>query len=117
MKVGITVTMRGKGQGGRCQEYALALALALEGSRGIAALAADTDGTDGGDGSPATPAGAFADSTTAAQARQIGLDPALFLADNDATGFFSRTGGLLRTGPTYTNINDFRAILVDSPRP
>jgi hydroxypyruvate reductase len=113
----LTVTMRGKGHGGRCQEYALALALGLDGTSGIAALAADTDGTDGGDGDPDDPAGAFADSATAAQARQIGLDPALFLADNDSTGFFSRTGGLLRTGPTYTNINDFRAILVDSPRP
>jgi len=112
----LTVTMHGKGNGGRCQEYALALALGLEGTTGIAALAADTDGTDGGDGSPADPAGAFADSATAAQARQIGLDPALFLADNDSTGFFSRIGGLLRTGPTYTNVNDFRAILVDSPR-
>ena len=113
----LTVTMRGKGHGGRCQEYALALALGLDGTSGIAALAADTDGTDGGDGDPDDPAGAFADSATAAQARQIGLDPALILADNDSTGFFSRTGGLLRTGPTYTNINDFRAILVDSPRP
>jgi len=113
----LTVTMRGKGHGGRCQEYALALALGLEGTSGIAALAADTDGTDGGGGSPADPAGAFADSATAAEARQIGLDPALFLADNDSTGFFSRMGGLLRTGPTYTNVNDFRAILVDSPRP
>jgi hydroxypyruvate reductase len=50
-----------------------------------------------------------------AQARRIGLDPAVFLAENDSSGFFSRLGGLLQTGPTYTNINDFRAILVDSP--
>jgi len=107
--------MRGKGHGGRCQEYALALAIGLEGTSGIAALAADTDGTDGGDGRPDDPAGAFADSMTAARARNIGLDPAVFLADNDSTGFFARTGGLLRTGPTFTNVNDFRAILVDSP--
>jgi glycerate 2-kinase len=111
----LTVTMRGQGHGGRCQEYALALALALDGTSGIAALAADTDGTDGGEGQPDDPAGAFADGATAAQARQIGLDPAVFLAENNSTGFFSRTGGLLQTGPTYTNINDFRAILVDSP--
>ena len=111
----LTVTMRGGGQGGRCQEYALALALELDGAPGIAALAADTDGTDGGTGRPDDPAGAYADGATAARARQIGLDPAVFLADNDSTGFFSRTGGLLQTGPTYTNINDFRAILVDSP--
>jgi hydroxypyruvate reductase len=111
----LTVTMRGNGHGGRCQEYALALAVALEGTRGIAALAADTDGTDGGGGRPDDPAGAYADSGTAAQARALGLDPAAFLADNDSTGFFTRTGGLFRTGPTFTNVNDFRAILVDSP--
>jgi glycerate 2-kinase len=111
----LTVTMQGQGHGGRCQEYALALAMALDGTSKIAALAADTDGTDGGEGQPDDPAGAFADSGTAAQARRIGLDPAVFLAENDSTGFFSRTGGLLRTGPTYTNVNDFRAILVDSP--
>lgn len=111
----LTVTMRGTGQGGRCQEYALALALALDGTSGIAALAADTDGADGGEGRPDDPAGAYADSITAAQARQIGLDPALFLAQNDSTEFFSRLGGLIRTGPTLTNVNDFRAILVDSP--
>jgi glycerate 2-kinase len=111
----LTVTMQGKGRGGRCQEYALALALALDGTGNIAALAADTDGTDGGDGSPDDPAGAFVDSTTAAQARKAGLDPAVFLADNDSTGFFCRMGGLLRTGPTFTNVNDFRAILVDTP--
>jgi len=111
----LTVTIHGQGHGGRCQEYALALALALDGTTGIAALAADTDGTDGGGGRPDDPAGAFADSGTVARARQIGLDPAVFLAENDSTGFFSRAGGLLRTGPTYTNVNDFRAILVDSP--
>jgi hydroxypyruvate reductase len=111
----LTVTVQGKGRGGRCQEYALALAVALDGTSGISALAADTDGTDGGDGSPDDPAGAFGGSTTAAEARKAGLDPAAFLADNDSTGLFSRTGGLLQTGPTFTNVNDFRAILVDSP--
>jgi hydroxypyruvate reductase len=111
----LTVTMQGKGRGGRCQEYALALALALDGTRNIAALAADTDGTDGGDGSPDDPAGAYVTSGMAAEARKAGLDPAAFLADNDSTGFFARMGSLLRTGPTFTNVNDFRAILVDSP--
>jgi hydroxypyruvate reductase len=111
----LTVTMRGKGQGGRCQEYALALTVALEGTSGIALLAADTDGTDGGEGLPDDPAGAYADADSIVRARQSGLDPAVFLADNDSTGFFTRVGGLLRTGPTFTNVNDFRAILVDSP--
>ncbi|MGE3869247.1 MAG: MOFRL family protein, partial [Pseudorhodoplanes sp.] len=81
----------------------------------IAALAGDTDGTDGGGGSADDPAGAFADSGTAARARRAGLDPAAFLADNDSTGFFSALGDLLQTGPTCTNVNDFRAILVDGP--
>jgi hydroxypyruvate reductase len=111
----LTVTMRGNGRGGRCQEYALALAIALDGLSGIAALVADTDGADGGEGNADDPAGAYIDAATVAQARALGLDPAVFLADNDSTGFFSRTGGLLRTGPTFTNVNDFRAILVDSP--
>jgi len=110
----LTVTIRGKGRGGPNQEYALALAIAFDGARSIAALAADTDGTDGGAGSAEDPAGAAVDGETAARAREIGLDPAAFLADNDSTGFFERLGGLLRPGPTFTNVNDFRAILVDS---
>jgi glycerate 2-kinase len=109
----LTVNLRGKGRGGPNQEYALALAIALAGTPSIAALAADTDGTDGGAGDPQDPAGAFVDSTTLSRARSIGLDPAVFLSDNDATGFFTRVGDLLITGPTCTNINDFRAILVD----
>jgi hydroxypyruvate reductase len=111
----LTVTIRGKGRGGPNQEYALALAIALAGTAGIAALAADTDGTDGGAGSADDPAGAIVDGTTAARAAELGLDPAAFLADNDSTGFFERAGGLLRPGPTFTNVNDFRAIVVDSP--
>jgi glycerate 2-kinase len=109
----LTVTIRGNGKGGPNQEYALALALALDGAPGISALAADTDGTDGGGGSPDDPAGAFADADTLSRARQIGLDPAAFLADNASTGFFAALGDLLTTGPTFTNVNDFRAILVD----
>jgi hydroxypyruvate reductase len=109
----LTVTIRGNGRGGPNQEYALALALALEGATGIAALAGDTDGTDGGGGQADDPAGAFVDGTSAARARALGLDPAAFLADNDSTGFFARLGDLLTPGPTWTNVNDFRAILVD----
>jgi glycerate 2-kinase len=109
----LTVTIRGNGRGGPNQEYALALALGLDGTEGIAALAGDTDGTDGGAGQPDDPAGAFVDGTTAARARALGLDPAAFLADNDSTGFFARLGDLLTPGPTWTNVNDFRAILVD----
>jgi glycerate 2-kinase len=111
----LTVTIRGQGRGGPNQEYALALGVALDGANAIAALAADTDGTDGGAGSADDPAGAVVDGETAGRARALGLDPAAFLADNDSTGFFERLGDLLRPGPTFTNVNDFRAILVDSP--
>jgi hydroxypyruvate reductase len=110
----LTVTMRGQGRGGPNQEYALALAMALGGAPGIAALAGDTDGADGGGGSPDDPAGAIIDDTTIARATGLGLDPAAFLADNDSTGFFSRLGDLVTTGPTRTNVNDFRAIVVDT---
>jgi glycerate 2-kinase len=110
----LTVTLRGKGRGGRNQEYALALAVALGDTSGIAALAADTDGTDGGGGQADDPAGAFIDDTTTSRARGLGLDPAVFLDDNNSTEFFQRLGDLLTPGPTYTNVNDFRAILVDS---
>jgi hydroxypyruvate reductase len=109
----LTVTIRGKGRGGPNQEYALALALALDGETGIAALAADTDGTDGGAGLATDPAGAFVDGASAANARKRGIDPAASLADNDSTEFFARIGGLIEPGPTFTNVNDFRAILVD----
>ena len=111
----LTVTIRGKGRGGPNQEYALALAIALGGAPGIAALAGDTDGTDGGAGSADDPAGAVIDQTTLSRARSLGLDPAHFLSDNDSTGFFSRLGDLVETGPTWTNVNDFRAIVVDRP--
>jgi glycerate 2-kinase len=111
----LTVTIRGDGRGGPNQEYALALALALEGMAGVCALAGDTDGTDGGSGAPDDPAGAIIDATTLSRARALGLDPAAFLANNDSTGFFARLGDLLMPGPTFTNVNDFRAILVDRP--
>jgi hydroxypyruvate reductase len=111
----LTVTIRGQGRGGPNQEYALALAAALNGAPGIAALAGDTDGTDGGGGSATDPAGARVDPTTLERAKGLGLDPAAFLANNDSTGFFSTLGDLVETGPTCTNVNDFRAIVVDRP--
>jgi hydroxypyruvate reductase len=109
------VTIRGKGHGGPNQEYALALAMAIEGMPAIAAIAADTDGTDGGAGDAKDPAGATVDGESVVRARGRGLDPAAFLADNNSTGFFSALGDLLVPGPTYTNVNDFRAIIVDRP--
>jgi hydroxypyruvate reductase len=111
----LTVTIRGKGRGGPNQEYALALAMAIEGMPAIAAIAADTDGTDGGAGDAKDPAGAIVDGESVARARARGLDPAAFLADNNSTAFFSALGDLLVPGPTYTNVNDFRAIIVDRP--
>ena len=111
----LTVTIRGQGRGGPNQEYALALASELAGMPGVAAIAGDTDGTDGGGGNATDPAGAYIDGATVTRARSLGLDPAAFLADNDSTGFFTRLDDLLEPGPTYTNVNDFRAIVVDTP--
>jgi len=110
----LTVTISGDGSGGPNQEYALALALALDGAEGISALAADTDGTDGGRGAATDPAGAFVNSTTLQRARDAGLDTAAFLARNDSTGYFARLNDLLVPGPTFTNVNDFRAIVIDN---
>lgn len=109
----LTVTVSGNGRGGPNQEYALALAALLKDTPAIAAIAADTDGADGGAGSASDPAGAMIDTTTFAKMKSLGLDPQAYLANNDATGFFSQTGDLLVTGPTLTNVNDVRAILVD----
>ena len=108
----LTVTIRGEGQGGPNQEYALALALALDGAPGIAALSADTDGTDGGRGEATDPAGAMIDPTTLARAAAAGLDARASLGENDSTPFFDRIGDLVRPGPTRTNVNDLRIILV-----
>jgi hydroxypyruvate reductase len=108
----LTVTITGKGRGGPNQEFSLALALALDGEPGISALAADTDGTDGGGGFATDPAGAVVDPTTLARARAKGIDPAAFLANNDSTGFFEAIGDLVAPGPTFTNVNDLRVILV-----
>jgi glycerate 2-kinase len=108
----LTVTMQGNGRGGPGQEYALALALALNGHPQICAVAGDTDGTDGGSGKPDDPAGAFVFPDTLEQAKAKGIDAQAFLDNNDSTGFFEAIGDLLRPGPTGTNINDIRVILV-----
>jgi hydroxypyruvate reductase len=104
----LTVTVGGKGSGGRNREYALALAMALNGTDGIAAVACDTDGIDGTDDA----AGAVILPSTLARARDQGLDPARFLASNDSGAFFEQLVDMIVTGPTRTNVNDFRAILV-----
>jgi hydroxypyruvate reductase len=109
----LTVTVRGNGRGGPNQEYALALAKLLNTTSGISALAADTDGADGGAGSATDPAGAIIDQTTFAKKKSLGLDASSYLANNDASAFFAATGDLLLTGPTLTNVNDIRVILVD----
>lgn len=109
----LTVTLTGDGRGGPNQEYALALALALADAEGISAISGDTDGTDGGGGNASDPAGALIDGTTVARARAKGLDAEAFLANNDSTGFFEALGDLLSPGPTFTNVNDLRAIVVE----
>ena len=103
-----TVTLRGKGRGGRNGEFLLALAIALDGIEGVSALAGDTDGIDGSEDN----AGAFVDGTTARRMREAGIDPQAALANNDAYGAFEAIGDLFVTGPTGTNVNDFRAILI-----
>jgi len=97
------------GRGGRNLEYLLAMAIALDGSPGITALACDTDGIDGTEDA----AGAMIFPDTLARARLLGLDPMAYLARNDAYPFFKGLGDLVITGPTLTNVNDFRVILID----
>jgi glycerate 2-kinase len=109
----LTVTVRGNGRGGPNQEYALALAALLQDTPGISVLAGDTDGADGGAGSASDPAGAIIDQQTFAAMRAKNLDPKAYLDNNDATAFFAATGDLLLTGPTLTNVNDVRVILVE----
>ncbi len=106
-----TVTVKGEGRGGPNTEFALALAIALDGAPRVWALAADTDGTDGA----AEAAGAIVAPDTLARAAAAGLDPGGALADNDSYSFFESLGDLVMTGPTHTNVNDFRAILVTEP--
>lgn len=103
-----TVTLRGNGRGGRNGEFLLALAIAIDGADNITALAADTDGIDGSEDN----AGAVVDGSTATRLRHAGIDPLAALANNDAYSAFKAIGDLLVTGPTGTNVNDFRAILI-----
>jgi hydroxypyruvate reductase len=103
-----TVTVRGKGRGGRNAEFLLGLAVALDGAAGIYAIACDTDGIDGTEDN----AGALLAPDTLLRARGLGLDALARLHDNDGYGFFDALGDLVVTGPTRTNVNDFRAILL-----
>jgi len=104
-----TVTVRGQGRGGRDAEFLLALAVALDGHPRIHAIACDTDGIDGTEDN----AGAILTPTTLERANQIGLNAKERLANNDGYEFFSALDDLVVTGPTRTNVNDFRAILID----
>jgi glycerate 2-kinase len=104
----ITVTITGRGKGGRCQEFALAAALGMEGLRDVVILAAGTDGTDG----PTEAAGAIVDGASMDRARTLGHDPSACLAENDSNAVLARTGDLLVTGPTNTNLLDLYLALV-----
>ena len=103
-----SVTLRGNGRGGRNAEFLLALAIGIDGLEGVSALAADTDGIDGSENN----AGAFADGTTVIRMRKLGIDPVAALLNNDAYSAFEAVGDLYVTGPTGTNVNDFRGIVV-----
>lgn len=109
----LTVTVKGNGSGGPNQEYALGLAIALDGAPGISGLAGDTDGIDGGGGNAGDPAGAIVFPDTLNRALAQNLNAAKFLENNDSTGFFRPIGDLILCGPTQTNVNDFRVVLVD----
>lgn len=114
-ELSVTFTEKNNGHGGPNQEYALALAMALCGAPNISALAGDTDGIDGGSGAANDPAGALILPDTLARAHALGLDPAACLAGHDSGGFFASLGDKLQTGPSYTNVNDFRVILIERP--
>lgn len=103
-----TVTVRGRGRGGRNVEFLLSLAIAIDGAPGIYALAGDTDGVDGQE----EIAGAVVTPDTLTRARRLGINAQERLAANDGHGFFAALGDSVVTGPTRTNVNDFRAILV-----
>jgi glycerate 2-kinase len=103
-----TVTIRGKGLGGRSQEFALAASIDIAGLKNVLILSAGTDGIDG----PTDAAGAFADGNTLGRAKAAGMDATKFLADNDSYHFFERLGNLIKTGPTGTNVADIRIMLV-----
>jgi hydroxypyruvate reductase len=103
-----TVTLTGKGRGGRNQEFALAAALSIAGLEEIVVLSGGTDGTDG----PTDAAGAIADGATVARALEKGMDPKDFLRRNDSYNFFQKLGDLLVTGPTRTNVMDIYMLLI-----
>jgi hydroxypyruvate reductase len=103
-----TVTVRGEGRGGRNAEFLLSLAIALQGCAGVHALACDTDGIDGSEGN----AGAVCGPDSLARAAALGLRARAMLDNNDGYGFFEALGDLVVTGPTRTNVNDFRAVLI-----
>ena len=104
-----TVTLRGKGKGGRNQELALAFAIAINDWEKIAFISAGTDGTDG----PTDAAGAIVDGLTCRKALQANLNPYSFLTNNDSNSFFGPLGDLLKTGPTRTNVMDIMCIIVE----
>ena len=103
-----TVTVKGHGRGGRNSEFLLSLALALQGQEGIHAIACDTDGIDGVEDN----AGGLIDPNSLRRAGKLGLNPQALLDNNDAYAFLSALGDLITTGPTRTNVNDFRALLI-----
>lgn len=103
-----TVTVRGKGRGGRNAEFLLSLAIALDGCAGVHAIACDTDGIDGSEDN----SGALYGPDSITRAMELGLRPRAMLDNNDGYGFFSALGELVITGPTRTNVNDFRAVLI-----
>ena len=100
--------MRGNGRGGRNAEFLLAMAIALNGAAGVHAIACDTDGIDGSEDN----AGAYLGPDSIEIAQKAGVEASALLDNNDGYSFFEATGGLIKTGPTLTNVNDFRAILV-----
>ncbi len=106
-----TVTLKGKGRGGRNVEFLLSLAVGLDGLPGVYAMAGDTDGVDGVE----EIAGAIAGPDTLARAWAQGINPRASLDNNDGHGFFQALGDSVVTGPTLTNVNDFRAIVIDTP--
>ena len=103
-----TVTIRGDGLGGRNQEFALAAAIDIAGGKNVVVLSGGTDGTDG----PTDATGAMADGQTIERASKLGLSAAQFLARNDSYRFFDAVGGLIKTGPTNTNVMDIRLMLI-----
>src|SRR5262249_28780211 len=105
-----TVTVRGQGRGGRNAQFLLALAVALGDLPRVHAIACDTDGIDGSEDK----AGRLLHPDRPARARRLGIERRARLADNDAYGFFAALGDLVVTGPTRTNVNDFRAILIEA---